>query len=217
MDAYLLKLISFTGVAALFTITPGLDTVMTLRVSATEGRLAGMGAMFGICAGLSIWGVAAAFGLAALFKASYLAFTIVKIAGAGYLAYLGLKLLLKPRSALTAAAKDDNIVPIKKHTVFYTAFSKGLMTNLLNPKVGIFMITLFPQFIPEHGNTIIFSLVMTMIQTILDILWLGSLVLLTVPLGRFLRTPRVVRNLDRMTGVIFIGFGVKILLEHSPS
>lgn len=218
MDDYLLSLLSFTGAAVIFTMTPGLDTVMTLRVSASEGRLAGMGAMSGICCGLSIWGIAAAFGLTALLSASTLAFDMVKIAGAAYLAYLGIGLILKPRSSLGGNNLEEAHQILKKSSVFYGAFRKGIMTNLLNPKVGIFTITLFPQFIPSHGNPIAFSLVLTLIQTILDIFWLGSLVLLTAPLGRFLRTPKVVRCLDRMSGIIFIGFGLLILFEkNSPS
>lgn len=216
MGHYILTLVSFTLAAGVFTATPGLDTVMTLRTAASGGKLAGAGAVTGICLGLTIWGIAAAFGLAALFQASHLAFMIVKCAGAAYLGWLGFCLLANPRTSLSDNGKQAGAGErASSRSVFLLACRRGLMTNLLNPKVGIFMITFFPQFIPPHVNTVMFSLMLTIIQTVLDVLWLGALVLLTVPLGRFLRRPEVVRQLDRLTGLIFIGFGVKILLEKS--
>ncbi|WP_264779019.1 LysE family translocator, partial [Gluconobacter sphaericus] len=96
MHPYLIPLLTFAAAAGVFTITPGLDTAMTLRTATTSGWKAGLAAVVGICLGLGIWGLAAAFGLAALLAASETAFTVVKWAGALYLAWLGIGLILPP-------------------------------------------------------------------------------------------------------------------------
>lgn len=213
MSPFWISLLTFTLAAALFVVTPGLDTVMTLRTAASEGRKAGLGAVCGICAGLSVWGIGAAFGLTALLRTSADAFLLVKCAGAAYLAWLGIGLLLHPRTDLLAS-KRKTPFPMPEKDPFWASFRHGILTDLLNPKVGVFVITFFPQFIPPHANAVAFSLLLAGIQAFLTLLWLGLLVFLTVPLGKFLSTPKVVRCLDRMTGVVFIGFGAKLLLTH---
>ncbi|MBF0875424.1 LysE family translocator [Gluconobacter cerevisiae] len=208
MHPYLIPLLTFAAAAAVFTITPGLDTAMTLRTATTSGWKAGLAAVVGICLGLGIWGLAAAFGLTALLAASQTAFMIVKWAGALYLAWLGIGLILHPRTSLGAA----DAVPVQADA--RAAFRRGLLTNLLNPKVGIFYMTFMPQFIPPHVNVKEFSLLLTGIQALLSFSWLGLLVVLTVPLGRFLSSATVVRRMDRLTGSIFLAFSLKLALSR---
>ncbi|WP_175282592.1 LysE family translocator [Gluconobacter morbifer] len=209
MHASLISLLTFAAAAAVFTITPGLDTVMTLRTATTSGWKAGLAAVAGICLGLGVWGLGAAFGLTALLAASRTAFMIVKWAGALYLAWIGIRLLLHPRTSLmTAEAGATGRQDVQ------TSFRCGLFTNLLNPKVGVFYMTFLPQFIPPHVNVRDFSLLLTGIQTFLSFFWLALLVALTVPLGRFLSSPAVVRRMDRLTGCIFLAFGLKLALSH---
>ncbi|GBR67494.1 LysE family translocator [Gluconobacter kanchanaburiensis] len=208
MHPYLIPLLTFAAAAAVFTITPGLDTAMTLRTATTSGWKAGLAAVVGICLGLGIWGLAAAFGLTALLAASETAFTVVKWAGALYLAWLGIGLILRPRTSLGAA----EAVPVQADA--RAAFSRGLLTNLLNPKVGIFYMTFMPQFIPPHVNVKEFSLLLTAIQALLSFSWLALLVVLTVPLGRFLSSATVVRRMDRLTGSIFLAFSLKLALSR---
>ncbi|QDH15619.1 LysE family translocator [Oecophyllibacter saccharovorans] len=220
MSQALLSLLAFTLAAGLMTLTPGLDTVMTLRTAAADGRRAGLGAVLGIALGISVWGVGAAFGLTALLRTSAIAFLAVKCAGAAYLIWLGLSLIIHPRTELTSSrparkaggAADPEEARI--HDPFWHAFRRGLMTDLLNPKIGVFVITFFPQFIPPHVNTVVFSLLLAGILAFLSVVWLGTLVFLTAPLGRFLSRPVVVKRLDRLTGAVFIGFGAKLLLTH---
>lgn len=208
MHPYLIPLLTFAAAAAVFTITPGLDTAMTLRTATTSGWKAGLATVVGICLGLGIWGLAAAFGLTALLAASETAFTVVKWAGALYLAWLGIGLILHPRASLGAADAS----PV--HDDARTAFRRGLLTNLLNPKVGIFYMTFMPQFIPPHVNVKEFSLLLTAIQTVLSFSWLALLVAMTVPLGRFLSNTTVVRRMDRLTGSIFLAFSLKLALSR---
>ena len=210
MHPYLIPLLTFAAAAGVFTITPGLDTAMTLRTATTSGWKAGLAAVVGICLGLGIWGLAAAFGLTALLAASETAFTVVKWAGALYLAWLGIGLILHPRTSLGAA----EAVPVQVQADARAPFRRGLLTNLLNPKVGIFYMTFMPQFIPPHVNVKEFSLLLTAIQALLSFAWLALLVVLTVPLGRFLSSATVVRRMARLTGSIFLAFSLKLALSR---
>lgn len=216
LHQYVIPLAAFTAAAFIFTITPGLDTVMILRTAASEGRRCAIGAILGIGAGLSLWGVGAVFGLTALLAASATAFTVVKIAGALYLAWMGVGLLLRPRSGLTSQNGRAAYAPHPGNP-FWIGFQRGLLTDILNPKVGIFVITFFPQFIPPDANTAAFTLLQALIQVVLALIWLSLLTVLTVPLAGFFNRPTVMRRLDRLTGVIFIGFGAKLFMTHSPN
>jgi threonine/homoserine/homoserine lactone efflux protein len=162
----------------------------------------------GICLGLLAWGMSAAFGLTALLAASEIAFDIVKWAGAAYLFYLGIKLILKPRTSLTMdkGFYDSTVRSKDKNGAFY----RGFLSNILNPKVGVFYVTFLPQFIPHGRSVASFSLLLTSVHVLITLAWFALLIALTIPLGRFLSKPRVVRNLDRLTGCVFVGFGVKL-------
>ncbi|MXV36076.1 MULTISPECIES: LysE family translocator [unclassified Saccharibacter] len=212
---YVVPLAAFAVAALVFTITPGLDTVMILRTAAADGRRCAAGAILGIGAGLSLWGIGAVFGLTALLAASATAFMAVKFAGALYLAWMGIGLLFRPRSGLTAPEGQTSDHKQSTHP-FWMGFQRGLLTDILNPKVGIFVITFFPQFIPHHVDMALFTLLQAFIQVVLSVLWLGLLVLLTVPLAGFFNRPTVMRRLDRLTGLIFIGFGAKLFMTHNP-
>ncbi|MFW7268645.1 LysE family translocator [Gluconacetobacter sp. Hr-1-5] len=207
MQTITMSLAAFTASAAIFTMSPGLDTATVLRTSTTSGTRSGLGASLGITGGLLVWGIGAAFGLTALLAASTLAFNIVKWAGAAYLFYLGAGMLLRPRTGFsgetTSAARK--LSPA-------AGFRQGFMSNILNPKVGIFYITFLPQFIPHGVNVILFSLLLAGLQAVMSMSWLSLLVALTVPFSHILSRPAVVRRLDRLTGCIFMGFGLKLAL-----
>jgi threonine/homoserine/homoserine lactone efflux protein len=198
----------FIVAAGLLTITPGVDTAMVLRTSTACGPRDGVAASIGICLGLLAWGTSAAFGLTALLAASELAFTIVKWAGAAYLVYLGAKLLMNPRKSLNS--EQESLDVASKSTANKSAFFRGFLSNILNPKVGVFYVTFLPQFIPHGVSVAGFSLLLAAIHVVITAAWFSLLIALTVPLGRFLSRPRVVRNLDRLTGCVFIGFGARL-------
>jgi len=198
----------FIVAAGLLTMTPGVDTAMVLRTSTSCGTRQGVAAAFGICLGLLVWGMSAAFGLTALLAASELAFTIVKWAGAAYLVYLGAKLLIKPRSSMAADQMlSGDSAGLRREK---SAFGRGFLSNILNPKVGVFYVTFLPQFIPHGVNVAGFSLLLASIHVVITLAWFFLLIALTAPLGRFLARPSVIRNLDRLTGCVFVGFGVRL-------
>jgi len=205
-------LLAFTLAAAILTVTPGMDTALVLRTAAVEGGRRALMAGLGIAAGCLAWGVVAAFGLGSLLLVSTLAYDTLRICAALYLFYLGVKLLWGARPGKQAAPDAAQPVPAAAASTGGW-FMRGCLTNALNPKIGIFYITFLPQFIPAGADVLRFSLLLAGIHAMLGILWFGVLVAATRPLARWLSRPAVMRGLDRMTGAVFIAFGLKLALE----
>lgn len=199
--------VAFIAAATILTITPGVDTAMVLRAAATEGPRSGVFAGIGISVGCLIWAGAVSLGLGALLQASELAYTILKWVGAGYLVWLGLKLLLKPR---TAWAEESNAAPKG-----FAAMRAGFFTNITNPKIGVFYVTFLPQFIPHGANVAAYSFFLASVHIAISVVWFAALIAATVPLGRALRRPNVIKTLDRITGGVFIAFGVSLAASRT--
>jgi len=199
------SLVAFTAAAALLTITPGLDTALVLRTVASEGPRRGLWSGIGIITGCLVWAASVAAGLGVLLVASRIGYTVLRWAGAGYLLYVGLKMLRHPR---TSFASTGGIPPRGR-----SAFARGALTNLLNPKVGVFYVSFLPQFIPTDVAVAPFAMLLGAIHALLGLLWFACLIAAMGPLSRWLRNPKVVRVLDRITGVVFIAFGARLALE----
>lgn len=208
-------LLAFTLAAGLLTITPGLDTALVLRTAAVEGSRRAMFAAIGICFGCLIWGLAASVGLGALLAASQVAYRALRLAGACYLIFLGVKMLLRKHES--ASTLPDSALPSPASHNSVSAprwFVRGLLTNLLNPKVGVFYVTFLPQFIPAGVPVIRFSMLLAAIHAAEGILWFCLLILATRPLSRLLHRPRVAQTLDRATGTVLVGFGLGLVLDR---
>jgi threonine/homoserine/homoserine lactone efflux protein len=201
-------LIAFAVAAGLLTLTPGLDTALVLRAAAVEGPKRAALAAIGIGVGCLAWGAAAALGLAALLQASALAFTALKWAGAAYLVWLGLNMLLRPRARFEVAAA----APSGESDAAW--LRRGLFTNLLNPKVGVFYVSFLPQFLPRGVAPAPFIFLLAGLHVVMGLIWFACLIAATQPIAPALRRPAVVRWLDRATGAVFLGFGVKLALER---
>jgi threonine/homoserine/homoserine lactone efflux protein len=206
MQTVLTALAAFVAAATLVTITPGLDTVLVLRTAAAEGpRRAGLSAL-GIVCGCLAWTLVVAIGLGALLAASQLAYTILKWAGAAYLVWLGVKMLRHPRTSFAPPGHGGV-------RVGGAAFARGLYTNLLNPKVGVFYVSFLPQFVP-HGVAVgPFVLLLGAIHAVLGLTWFACLIAATRPIAGLLTRSGVVKTLDRLTGGVFVAFGVGLALE----
>lgn len=202
------SLLAFGLAATLLTITPGLDTAMVLRSAVAGGPRQAIATAIGIGLGCLAWGAAVALGLGIVLTASTLAYTVLKWAGAAYLLWLGIKLLFRPRSRMTAETASP-VVPLSRSA----AMRRGFLTNLLNPKIGVFYVTFLPQFVPTGSNVALFSFALACIHVTLGTAWFAIMIAATAPLNRQLGRPAVVRVLDRMTGGVFIGFGVKLALS----
>jgi threonine/homoserine/homoserine lactone efflux protein len=197
-------LIAFVLAAGLLTITPGLDTAIVLRSSALEGRRAGAAAAMGITLGLMVWGAASAIGLTALLAASSLAYAALKWIGAAYLVGLGLMMLVRPKGAPAAEAGAGDV----RGAGLW--LRRGLLTNLLNPKIGVFYIAFLPQFTPVGVSAGPFIALLVAIHILLSVLWFAALIAATQPLGRYMRRPGIARRINRLAGLVFIGFGAKL-------
>lgn len=196
------NLLAFTFAATLLTLTPGLDTALVLRTATVEGKRQALHATFGINAGCLLWGAAVAFGLGALIAVSELAYNLLKYCGAAYLAWLGLNMLVRPRHSLSPAAAEGKPGG--------NWFLKGMLGNVLNPKVGIFYVSFLPQFIPQGQPLIAWTFGLVSIHVFLGLLWSLVLIGATRPLSGFLRRERVIRWMDRTTGMIFVLFAARL-------
>jgi threonine/homoserine/homoserine lactone efflux protein len=200
-------LIAFCIAAGLLTMAPGLDTALVLRTAAAEGPRGAALAALGIVAGCLTWGAAVALGLGALLSASQLAFDVLKWVGALYLLWLGVNLLFKPRSRLGVELDEPASSPSGRSWL-----GRGYLTNLLNPKVGVFYVSFLPQFLPAHVPAGPFIFLLAALHAVMGLAWFALLIAATRPIARALKRPAVIRRLDRLTGVVFLSFGVKLAL-----
>ena len=198
-------LIPYLIAISILTITPGLDTTLIIRTATLEGKMKAFQAALGINLGCIVWGVIVACGLGALLMTSDLAFNALKWIGAIYLTWLGLNLLLKPRSKL---ASLNNSAVTRQNW-----FMKGFWGNLLNPKVCIFYISFLPQFIPQSASPVIWTLSLVMIHVVIGLIWSIFLIATMQSISAHLKQPKFIRYMDRVTGSIFILFALKLALS----
>lgn len=197
-------LLAFVAAASVLTLTPGVDTAIVLRAALVQGRWPAALAALGVGLGCLVWGGGVALGLGALLQASQTGYMVVKLAGAAYLVGSGAWLLLRPRSAMGPMPGSGGPADAAE------AFSRGFLTNLLNPKVGVFYMSFLPQFVPAGASVAGHTFMLAGIHVALSWAWFGGLIAATAPLHDWLRRPVAVRTLDRLTGGIFVAFGFKL-------
>lgn len=196
------SLLAFSLAALLLTLTPGLDTALILRTACAEGGKKAFQAAMGIDTGCFIWGALVALGLGALLAVSELAYTILKICGAGYLCWLGLQLLRRPRSSFS---ENDGNTSSQGNW-----FVKGMLGNVLNPKMGIFYVSFLPQFIPAGHSPLIWTFILVSIHVLIGTLWSVTLIMSTHFASGILKKSRVIRAMDRATGGLFLCFAARL-------
>ena len=201
-------LFSFLFAITILTLTPGFDTALVLRSAVAQGAKRASVTALGITLGCLVWGVAVGFGLGALLLASEMAYNLLKWLGAAWLLYLGLKLLLKPRQT----AVDTQQPALQQG--YLACFSRGLLGNLLNPKVGIFYVSFLPQFIPAGASVALWCSLMALAHMLLGLVWNAVLIGGSHYFAGHLRQPRVLKVMDRLTGCVFIGFAAKLALSR---
>lgn len=206
----LAAVLGFAAVAGLLTIVPGLDTALVLRAAITQGRRQAFATALGINTGALLWGAGAAVGVSVLLTASTLAYTCVRITGAAYMMWLGSKLL---RSALTrraGAPESPSTSSSRPSTSAWRFWQRGLLTNLLNPKIGAFYIAVMPKFIPPHASHLMIGLLLAGVHDIEGMLWFTTIILGARTARRWLAGRSARRAIDGTTGAVLIGFGVKL-------
>ena len=202
-------LLGFALLAGLLTIAPGLDTALVLRAALTQDRRRAYATAAGICAGLLVWGVAASVGVSALLAASTFAYDSLRIVGAGYMVWLGLGLL---RSARSGHSPCRHGAPGPSSA--WQGFHRGLLTNVLNPKIGAFYVAVLPQFLPDNASAIAMGGLLAAAHVALSLLWFTVLILAASKMRGFLSRPRPQRVLDAGTGVVLVGFGLRLGLSR---
>ena len=202
---------AFLAISALLAIAPGPDTAIATRNALVGGRRAGLLTLAGIALGLGVWTLATGAGVAALLRASEPAFVALKVVGAAYLVFLGVQAI---RSALRRGA-SSRLQPASHRAIApRTAFRQGLVTNLGNPKIAVFSTSFLPQFTPTHHASFAALVLLGALFCAIGLTWLTLYVLAIARVGDFLRRPRPRRILDAITGVVLVGFGIRLAAEH---
>lgn len=209
--------LSFAVIAGLLTLVPGIDTALVLRSSLTRSRRYAFATALGISTGAMVWGVAAAVGVSALLAASEFAYRALTLAGAAYMVWLGASLLWKswksgPAAAAATLAATAKAAPGGGRELLH-GWLTGTGTNLLNPKVGVFYIATIPQFIPQGSSPLMMGVLLAGVHCVLTMLWFAGLIFGAGYASRWLSGPRSVRVIDRVTGTVLVGFGLKLALE----
>jgi threonine/homoserine/homoserine lactone efflux protein len=199
------SLVAFLAAATLLTIAPGLDTALVLRTAAIAGPRRAALAGLGVAVGCFGWAILVALGLGALLAASQIAYTTLRWIGAAYLVWVGYKMLRHPRRSFVPEAGGNEGQRV--------AFTTGLLTNLLNPKVGVFYVSFLPQFVPPGVSVAPYILLLGAIHAVLGLIWFSCLIIATRPLAQVLGRPSVVQTCDRLTGGMFVAFGVGLALQ----
>ncbi len=201
----------FVGIAAVVIVVPGPDTAIVTKNALLHGRRAALGTAFGVETGLAVWTVASALGVASIVRASDTAFTVLKLIGAAYLVWLGLQALLAARRGGSHADTDSaSRVAIGGRG----GFRQGLISDLANPKIGAFFTGLLPQFAGPGHSVLLPFLVLGGLFVLMTVVWLCGYALVAVKASAVLRRERVKAAIDRVSGLILIGFGIRLALER---
>lgn len=199
----------FVVAVFLLNVTPGPDTAYIVGRSVAQGRGAGLMSALGISAGCCVHSLACAFGLTALLAASATAFTVIKFVGALYLIYLGVRLIFaKPPAAADAATPRAAGAPKSLRQLFL----QGFWTNVLNPKVVLFFVSFFPQFVTTGSDhKALAFLTLGAVFVLMSMVWNSFVAYIAGSVTqRFSGKPGVKRWLDRGVGSAFVGLGVKL-------
>ena len=208
-----INLVAFLGISILVIASPGQDTALTIRNTLVGGRGGGIATAFGVVSGLATWTVATSAGLAALLVASQPLFLAVRLAGAGYLVFLGLQAV---RAALFTKAERRKPAGGSSTTRLrrVVAYRQGLISNLSNPKIVVFFLSLLPQFVDRGREPFGRLLLLGLIFCSITLAWLTLYALVVARVGDFLRRDRVRRALEATTGLVLIGLGVRLATER---
>ena len=200
----------FLVIAVLVTVTPGPGTATVLRVAARDGRSAARKTILGNSAGVLAWGVLSAVGVSSLILASQIAYDVLRIGGAAVLVVLGVRSLAARRRADGERAQGDGDAQGKRRS--RAGWRVGLVTSLSNPKLAVFFVALFPQFLTRGNPVLPYALAMAATVVALDLVWFSALTY-AIDRARAVLQPGVQLMMERVTGAVMIGLGVRLAIE----
>jgi threonine/homoserine/homoserine lactone efflux protein len=204
------SLLGFTLLAAVVAVTPGLDTVLVLRQALRSGRRSAFAAAAGICLGALVWGIAAAAGVAALFLASQVAYAALRWAGVAFLLYLAWSYL---RAAFRGEAGHTDLASGSVDSP-REAFVKGMLTDLLNPKMAVFYLTVLPLFLPSGYAPVLAGAMLAGVHALVAFCWFTVIIFSAQAVRGFLTSRRGARVIDGAAGAAMLGFGLVLGLER---
>ncbi|RUL47443.1 LysE family translocator [Lysinibacillus antri] len=202
-------MLTFILMTLFVVMSPGVDTALITKRTLANGKKDGLWMALGIATGSLGHTVAATLGLSALILQSAIAFGILKWIGAIYLIYLGVQSFL--------VRKEKEVISEEKGVKQGSAFKEGLLSNLLNPKVAIFFITFLPQFVTVKEYAMMQLFLMGSCYAILSILWFVCYVFCLYTIREWLLSPTVQNYMEKLTGIVLIGFGIKLLFTQNES
>jgi threonine/homoserine/homoserine lactone efflux protein len=202
-------LLVFAGICVLLAVTPGPDMAVVTKNALAHGRRGVVLTTTGIALALAIWTTATAVGLSALLRTSGEALFVLKLVGAAYLAYLGLRTLIESRRRpmdLMASAP----APAPAHAIF----RQGFLSALSNPKLGVFFVTFLPQFVVPGQPILPQLLLLGLIFAIIGWTWMNLYGLFVTRMRDLITAPRVRQWMERVTGVVLLGLGARLAVER---
>jgi threonine/homoserine/homoserine lactone efflux protein len=204
--------LSFAVVAGLLTVIPGLDTALVLRAAIAQGRRQAFATALGINSGALVWGAGAAVGVSALLTASSIAYMVVRVAGAAYMIWLGSKMLWSAVRDRVGIDAPESILAAVPATA-WGSWRRGLLTNLLNPKIGAFYVAVLPQFIPAGTSHLAVGLLLALVHDVEGMLWFTAIIFGAQSARRLLARRSAKRAIDGATGTVLVGFGLRLGLS----
>lgn len=209
VDAHFLV---FIGVAAIVIVVPGPDTAVVTKNILMHGRRTALGTSLGVSAGLAVWTLAAALGVASLVRASEVAFTTLKLVGALYLIWLGMQALRAAGRGYDDAA-DAPGSSRRRALGARGGFRQGFLSDLANPKIGVFFTSLLPQFVDPGRPVLLPFLALGAVFVLMTVVWLSAYCLVAARAAETLLRPRVRAVMDRITGIVLIAIGLRLATE----
>lgn len=200
-----------TGI--IINITPGTDTIYIMSRSVSQGRLAGVYSVLGVSTGVLFHTMLSAFGLSIILTQSVVLFTAIKVIGAAYLIYLGLRMLWQKGSAFNKKVPQSELLPLRK------IYIQGVMSNVLNPKVALFFISLLPQFVAaDNPYGPIPFLILGFAFTITGTIWCLIIAYFSsIATTKLRENPRIENVMNKVTGIIFVGLGISLFQTKATS
>ncbi|MCX6396028.1 MAG: LysE family translocator [Propionibacteriales bacterium] len=199
---------AFTGAAILIVLLPGPDTLVVVRSILRGGRRQGVLTALGNLVGLTIWVTGAVLGITALLHASEVGYNLLRIVGACYLVYLGVQ-AWRSRGRV----EDEDGAEGRGGGVLGTGFKAGILTNLFNPKVGVFFVTFLPGFVPDGAavgpTTAAFGLIFVLLTALYWLALLG----IAERVRSWMSTPAIRRRMDVATAGVLVAFGLRLATE----
>jgi len=203
------QLLVFAGISALLSVTPGPDMAVVTKNALAHGQRGVVLTTTGIALALAVWVTATAIGLSAVLRASSQVFFVLRLIGAAYLAYLGLRALIDSRRR-PHAFLEGAPAAAPAHAIF----RQGFLSALSNPKLGVFFVTFLPQFVSPGQAVLPRLLELGLVFALIGWTWLNVYGLLVTRVREFITAPRVRQWMERATGMVLLGFGARLALER---